>query len=64
MNQLDCKKYKIDTYDAGWYQIRNSLKDAGFSVEEIQQPMKELGEKLLPQIYEFGFLNDDVTYFE
>ena len=64
LNQLDCKKYKIDTYDAGWYQIRNSLKDAGFSVEEIQQPMKELGEKLLPQIYEFGFLNDDVKYFE
>ena len=64
LNQLDCKQYKIDTYDAGWYQIRNSLKDAGFSIEEIQQPMKELGEKLLPQIYEFGFLNDDVKYFE
>ena len=55
MNRLDVRKYKIEDWDAGWYQVRMSL---GESVN-----LKELSEKLLPQIYELGFLRDEVKYF-
>lgn len=55
LNKLDVRKWKIDNWDAGWYQIRMSL-DAKLSLEELSK-------KLLPQIYELGFLRDEVRYF-
>lgn len=55
LNKLDVRKWKIDNWDAGWYQIRMSL-DAKLSLEELSA-------KLLPQIYELGFLRDEVRYF-
>ena len=53
--RLDVRKWKIENWDAGWYQIRKSL---GASVD-----LTALSAKLLPQIYELGFLRDEVRYF-
>ena len=53
--RLDVRKWKIDNWDAGWYQVRMSL-DAKLSLEELSN-------KLEPQIYELGFLRDEVRYF-
>ena len=55
LNKLDVRKLKIDNWDAGWYQIRMSL-DATID-------LSALSAKLLPQIYELGFLRDEVRYF-
>lgn len=55
LTDLDLKKYKIADWDAGWYQIRMS---SGASID-----LTELSEKLLPQIYDLGFLRDEVKYF-
>ncbi len=57
------EEYKLNRADVGWYQIRNALKkrnEAGdglpvdFSVFEAVY--KALSEKLVPQVYELGFL--------
>lgn len=55
LKRLDVRKWKIDNWDAGWYQIRMSL-DATIDLSALR-------EKLLPQIYELGFLRDEVRYF-
>lgn len=55
LDSLDVRRWKIDSWDAGWYQIRMSL---GASVD-----LTALSAKLLPQIYELGFLRDEVRYF-
>jgi hypothetical protein len=55
LSTLDVRKWKIEDWDAGWYQIRTAL---GESVS-----LKILSEKLEPQIYELGFLRDEVRYF-
>ena len=54
--RLDLRRWKIETWDAGWYQIRMSL---GAKID-----LSALGAKLLPQIYELGFLRDEVRYFD
>ena len=53
--RLDVAKWKIEDWDAGWYQIRMSL---GVSID-----LSLLKSKLEPQIYELGFLRDEVRYF-
>ncbi|MBR7025259.1 MAG: hypothetical protein IKI08_04565 [Selenomonadaceae bacterium] len=55
LSRLNVRKYKIEDWDAGWYQVRMSL-NAKLSLEELSA-------KLLPQIYELGFLRDEVRYF-
>ena len=55
LNKLDVLRWKIESWDAGWYQIRMSL---GESLN-----LETLSDKLLPQIYELGFLRDEVRYF-
>ena len=61
--ELEFAKYKIFDWDAGWYQVRMSLKDAGLIPENFSAEFKQLGEKILPQIYKLGFLRDEVKYF-
>ena len=64
--------YRIETWDAGFYQIRGALKKAGAEVRGRTEPIAEklraahdaLRDKLLPQIYDLGFLNPDVEYFK
>ena len=48
LDGLDVKRWKITDWDAGWYQIRKSL---GTSLS-----LKDLSEKLEPQIYKLGFM--------
>ena len=55
LENLDVLRWKIESWDAGWYQIRMSL---GATLN-----LKALSDKLEPQIYELGFLRDEVRYF-
>ena len=58
--------WKIETWDIGIYQIRQALKAAGIATDEIsalKEAHDNLRAKLLPQIYDYGFLNADVEYF-
>ena len=70
--------WKIETWDVGYYQVRNAMKDtASFCLQDSKTPSSEsnnplaalraahdaLRAKLLPQVYSFGFLNPDVEYF-
>ena len=55
--------FKLNRPDVGWYQIRNALKarnESGdylpVSFQSFENAYKELSDKLLPQVYEFGFL--------
>jgi len=55
-----------DTWDCGWYQIKNALEQAVLSMEEreevkaefasVTEAHKKLGQKLTNQIYQYGFL--------
>lgn len=72
--------WKIETWDVGYYQIRNAMKSLGGSqftataasdatscvppIEALRSAHDALRVKLLPQIYSLGFLNPDVEYFE
>jgi len=72
-------EWKIETWDVGYYQIRNAMKTLGGSqftatekadaincvppVEALHIAHDALRAKLLPQIYSLGFLNPDVEYF-
>lgn len=56
-------EYKLNRADVGWYQIRNALKrrnEAGLSAPVdfgvFESAYKALTEKLVPQVYELGFL--------
>ncbi|MBR6471043.1 MAG: hypothetical protein IKS83_04555 [Victivallales bacterium] len=58
--------WHIETWDVGIYQVRQALKAAGLANAELaalKSAHDALREKLLPQIYEYGFLNPDVEYF-
>ncbi len=59
LTTLRTGKFKIETWDAGWYQIRNALTDRELGADElaaVKQAHNALKAKLLPQITELGFL--------
>jgi hypothetical protein len=52
-------KWKIDTWDAGWYQIRRCLTEHNFATDELKElreTNEQLATKILSQIEEFSFL--------
>ena len=56
--------WKIETWDVGFYQVRNAMKDvATKGAPSLRIAHDALRAKILPQIYTFGFLNPDVVYF-
>ena len=55
LERLEVLRWKIESWDAGWYQIRMSL--------DVSTDLSALSAKLEPQIYELGFLRDEVRYF-
>ncbi|NCD21571.1 MAG: hypothetical protein EOL90_01345 [Spartobacteria bacterium] len=59
LNRLDTPKFKISTWDAGWWQIRSALADQNLG-DDILAAVKEkhaaLKAKLLPQLPEYGFI--------
>ena len=59
LNQLRTTKFKIQTWDAGWWQIRNALADAHLGDAELKAVKlahQALKDKLVPQVYSLGFL--------
>ena len=66
-SELDWAIAKIDTWDFGIAQIKCALKGASFANDELntlKQSQLELRNKLLPKIYEYGFLDEDVRYYD
>ena len=50
-------EYNINTWDAGWYQIKRMLKIyIRKNLEDFNKCMRELEEKMRTMIYELGFL--------
>lgn len=60
LNELRTTKFKIQTWDAGWYQIRMALQNANLAddlLEQRKQLHRNLRDKLLPQLYEYGIVS-------
>ena len=65
LHQMVTNKWKIDTWDAGWYQIRRCLAEHHLATDEIAELYKaseRLANKIFPQIEEYGFLDKDEVY--
>ena len=65
LNQMVTGKWKIDTWDAGWYQIRRCLAEHNVATDELKElsmANERLAAKILPQIEEYGFLDKDEVY--
>ncbi|MFH1545952.1 MAG: hypothetical protein ABIE14_01070, partial [Patescibacteria group bacterium] len=59
-SKLRTPQFKIKSWDAGWWQIRNSLTDANLGNDffaEMKTAHVKLKQKILPQIYKLGFLD-------
>ncbi|WP_294764577.1 hypothetical protein [uncultured Rhodoferax sp.] len=59
MNTLRISKFKIESWDAGWWQIRSAIEDRQIGSDELRackEAADALKSKLLPQIFEYGFL--------
>lgn len=65
--QIDSKKYKIDNWDVGFWQIRMAIQNAFGETEELKNlklAHQKLRSKLLPKVYEYGFLEPEIELFE
>ena len=65
LNQMATHKWKIDTWDVGWYQVRRCLNEHNLAIDELKELSKaneKLASKILPQIEEYGFLDKDEMY--
>ena len=63
---LSWPKFKITTWDVGWYQIRMSLLEKSIGEEEITNLSalhKELGKKILPRLKKYGFIQSNEVFF-
>jgi hypothetical protein len=57
---LQRAEFGIETYDAGWYQIRKALSDAKLGTDllaDLKDRHDLLQEKILPQLYDYGILS-------
>lgn len=53
----DNENYQINNWDCGWYQIKALAKEyAKDDFEEFKALYKKLSDKMLPMVYELGFL--------
>jgi hypothetical protein len=65
LNEMATHNWKIDTWDAGWYQIRRCLTEHNLGADELNELKivnDNLANKILPQIEGFGFLDKDEVY--
>lgn len=65
LNQMATHKFKIETWDVGWYQIRRCLAEhnlATTELKELNNANDNLAKKILPLIEEYGFLDKDEVY--
>lgn len=66
-SSLPWPQYKIALWDCGWYQIRMALKqhgDAQDLLTEMRTAHDELGQRILPQITELGFISGVEHHYE
>jgi hypothetical protein len=59
LHTLRISKFRIASWDAGWWQVRNALEDRGVGSDQLaacRAASDALKLKLLPQIYALGFL--------
>ena len=67
LKAIDHYTPKIETWDVGYYQICKALKEVDLASDEfvaLKTAHDALRAKLLPKVYEYGFLNPDVQYFQ
>lgn len=65
LHQMFMHEFKIQTWDAGWYQIRRCMTKHNIGADEIKVLKvvnDRLAEKILPQIEQYGFLDKDEVY--
>lgn len=63
VNKTHWVDYKIALWDVGFWQIRMALSEVGLCSDELgslKEAHRELGKKLLPQLYKYGFIPEDV----
>nr|WP_294529492.1 hypothetical protein [uncultured Rhodopila sp.] len=58
---------RLNRPDVGWYQVRNAIKARNASgsappvdFSDFDEAYRDLGNKIRPQVYEFGFLRTDL----
>jgi len=59
LNQLRTPQFKIETWDAGWWQIKQALDDVSLGSKELKELKvvhEKLKSKLLPQLREYGII--------
>ena len=59
LGQIPTTKFKIENWDAGWWQIRNALGDVDLGKElmaELKVYHAQLREKILPEITKYGII--------
>lgn len=59
------KEAKVETWDAGWYQVRRCLTDNHLAFEQLealQEGHEQLAQKILPDIEDYGFLDKDELF--
>jgi hypothetical protein len=62
MHQMITQKWKIETWDAGWYQIRRCLEEhrlAKMQIQSLREVSEALANNLAKKIEEYGFLEKD-----
>ncbi len=67
LHQMITHTWKIENWDAGWYQIRRCLTAHGIGTEELQalqHAQEVLANKILPHVEAFGFLDKDEVFGE
>jgi len=60
LHVLNLATFKIESWDAGWYQIRNTVSEHGLGgglLEELKITHLALRQKLLPKLTEYGFVH-------
>jgi len=60
LDLLRLTPFNIETYDAGWYQIRKALLDAKLAADllaDLKCSHERLREKILPQLHDYGVVN-------
>jgi hypothetical protein len=63
--QMLTAKWKISTWDVGWYQVRRSLEEHHLATDELRSlrmANDHLAGKILPQIETYGFLDKDEVF--
>jgi len=57
---LRTTEFNIETYDAGWYQIRQALLDANLGEDllaDLKRRHDRLKEKILPLLVDYGIVH-------